>query len=183
MMAYVPILVVDRYIAGFVLVLFVLVIALVPLRPSERRYAVYLVAAVFAASILSTVDLTVRVVAHHPMIPGVEPGSTLNHALAAEQLWRMGALPGDKVAIIGDGTGAYWARLGKFRIVAEIMNTHAQQFWSAPQGKRESVYRVLASTNAKFVVSTCSDGTSADGWQGIANTGFCMRPLNPLSWE
>ena len=178
MMAYIPILVVDRYVAGFVLVLFVLLIGLVPLRASERRPAIYLVFAVFAATILSTADLTVRIAMHHPMIPGVEPVSTLNHALAAEQLWRMGAQPGDKVAVIGDGTGAYWARLGKFRIVAEIMGQAEQQFWGIPQERKELVYGALRRANAKFVVSTCSSGTSADGWQGIANTGFCTRPLD-----
>jgi hypothetical protein len=177
--AYIPILETDRYIAGFVLILFVVLTASVPPRLSERRIAVYLILAVSAAAILSTVDLTVRIATHHPMIPGVEPNSTLNHALAAEQLWRIGAQAGDKVAVIGDGTRAYWARLGKFRIVAEIMDMGhgSQQFWAASTDRRESVYRAMANANAKFVVTTCSGGTSADGWQEVANTGFCMRAL------
>lgn len=178
MLAYVPILETDRYIAGFVLVLFVLLLASVPLAVSDRKYATYLTVAVFVASALGIVDLSTRMATHHPIIPGVEPTSTLNDSLVAEQLWGMGARPGDKVAVIGDGTGAYWARLGKFRIVAEIMNMGhgTQQFWNSSPERKESIYRALASAHAKFVVSRCSDMVP-NGWRNIANTGFCMMPL------
>lgn len=180
---YLPLVENDRYLGGFVLVLFLTLLAAVRLRPDVQKSAAYIVVAVFITMAIATADYTVRVVTHHLAIPGNGPNSTVQDTTAAEQLWRMGVRPGTKVALIGDGTGAYWAHLAKLRIVAEIMDSMEQsrEFWNAPEEVKQHVYDVFAQARAKLVVTSCplcSPGTPT-GWQHIEGTSYCMRPLQP----
>ncbi|MGA8762425.1 MAG: hypothetical protein WB562_06005 [Candidatus Sulfotelmatobacter sp.] len=178
---YLPLVENDRYLAGFVLVLFLGLLAAVRLRPDAQRAAGYTAVAVFLTMALATADYTVRVVTHHLAIPGQGPNSTVQDVTAAEQLWRMGAGPGTKVAVIGDGTGAYWAHLAKLRIVAEIMggNHGSTEFWNAPEAVQQNVYSVFGQAHAKLVVTSCPlcpPGIPA-GWQHIEGTPYCVRLL------
>jgi hypothetical protein len=178
---YLPLVENDRYLGGFVLVLFLTLLAATRLRSEVQRTAACLVAAVFFTMALSTADYTVRVVTNHLAIPGSGPHSTLQDVVAAEQLRRMGAQPGDKVAVIADGTGAFWARLAKLRIVAEIMDSNhgSAEFWDASEEVKQNVYSVLAKTSAKLVVAscpTCPPG-SPTGWRHIEGTPYCVRLL------
>jgi len=181
MMAYLPILVVDRYLGGFVLVLFLAMLAAVRLRPDFQRSGASVVLAVSLTMTLATMDYTVRVLTNHFAIPGNGPNPVWQDVVAAEQLLRMGAQPGDKVAVIADGTGAYWARLGKLRIVAEIMDANhgSREFWDGPEGGKQDVYKTFAQAHAKLVVTSCPPRTPA-GWQHIEGTPYCVRFLSPL---
>ena len=183
MAAYVPIIENDRYIAGFVLAFFLLLLACVQIAASDRKSATYVAVGVFVAITLSTIDLTVRIATNHVAIVGNQPTSSAEHIAAAEGLWALGIRPGEKVAIIGDGTGAYWARLAKLRIVAEIMGMGhgAEQFWRSPQETRRTIYGVLAGAHAQAVVGACSDQAALDGWQHISGTKFCIRRLTAPS--
>ena len=112
------------------------------------------------------------------------PGHGAGHDLvAAEELHRMGAQPGDKVAVIGDGASAYWARLAKLRIVAEIMDTNngAKEFWSAPEELKQNVYQAFAQTHAELLVTSCPLNPSPipSGWRRLDATPYCIRPLPP----
>jgi hypothetical protein len=114
--------------------------------------------------VLATADYTFRVAMNHMAIPGTGPDSALQDVVAAEQLRRLGARPGDKVTVIADGTGAYWARLGRLRIVAEIMDSNhgSREFWDAPEEVRQQVYDTFARARAKLVVTSgppCPRGT------------------------
>ena len=151
MALYLPIVENDRYLGGFLLVLFLLLVAVARCRPEDQRSAVYVALAVFSVMAIGTADYTVRMVTNHYAIPGNGPTSAWQDVVAAEQLWRMGARPGDKVAVIGDGTGAYWARLAKLRIAAEIMGaTHGYtKFWGASGEAQRNVYRIFAQAHAR----------------------------------
>jgi hypothetical protein len=89
-----------------------------------------------------------------------------------------------KVAFIGYGSDAYWARLAKLRIVAEIMdaNNGSKEFWIAPEEVKQNVYGVLAQTSAKLVV-TFVLALSARKSDKLAahrrNTLLRTRPLQP----
>lgn len=193
---YLPILEHDRHLGGFVLVLFLTLIAAVRLRPDLQKdvhqdapkAGACVAAAVFLVMALGTADYTLRVFTSHLAIAGSGPNSTGQDLVAAQELRRMGAQPGDKVAVIGDGASAYWARLGKLRIVAEIMDTNmdanmdrnqgSKQFWDAPEEARQNVYNLLAQAQAKLVVASCPPCPSAAlGWKSIAGTSYCVRPL------
>jgi hypothetical protein len=177
---YLPLVENDRYLGGFALVLFLTLIAAVRLRPDVQKSGAYVSLAVCLAMVLGTVDYTVRVVTNHLAIPGNGPNSTWQDVLAAEQLRRMGAQPGDKVAVIADGTGAYWARLGKLRIVAEIMDANhgSREFWHAPEEVQQQVYDLFARAGAKLVVTSCPPcpPRTPTGWEQIVGTPYCVRP-------
>jgi hypothetical protein len=180
---YLPLHEEDRFLGGSVLVLLLTLIAAVRFRPDVQKTVAYVAFAVSLVMTLATADYTVRVVTHHLAIPGTGPDSAWQGVVAAVQLRRMGAQPGDKVAVIADGTGAYWARLGKLRIVAEIMDTNhgSREFWDAPQEVQQQVYDIFAGAHAKMVVTSCPTCPSRTptGWEQIAGTPYCIRPLLP----
>jgi hypothetical protein len=199
---YLPLLEHDRHLGGFVLLLFLTLIAGVRLRPKVQEDAqkdgpsdtqkagAYVAVAVFLVMALGAADYTIRAVTHHFAIAGSGPISTWPDLIAARELRRMGAQPGDKVAVIGDGASAYWARLAKLRIVAEIMdanmdtsvdrNQGSKQFWEAPEEVQRNVYNLLAQARAKLVVTSCPPCPRATlGWKQIAGTPYCVHPLQP----
>lgn len=177
---YLPLVENDRYMGGFLLILFLALLAAVRLRPDVQRSAAYVTIAVFFTMMLATVDYTVRVATHHFAIPGSGPNSTLQDITAAEQLWRMGMQPGDKVAVIMNGTGAYWAQLAKLRIVAEIMETGqgSAEFWNSPEEVQQQVYHLFAGAHARLVVAGCPTSlTTPGGWEPITGTPYCVHDL------
>jgi len=179
---YLPLLEDDRYLGGFVLLLFLTLIAAVRLRPGVQKSAAYVTVAVFLVMALGTADYSVRVAMNHMAIRGTGPDSAWRDVIAAEQLRHKGAHSGDKVAVIGDGTGAFWARLGKLRIVAEIMDANhgSKEFWDAPEEVRQQVYDILAHAHAKLVLTSCpSCPRPPTGWEQIAQTPYCVRSLQP----
>ena len=178
---YLPVHVEDRFLGGFVIVLFLTLFAAVQLRPADQRSAGYVAIAVLITIGLGTADVTLRYATHHLAIPGSGPNSVWQDVLAAEQLQKMGARPGDKVAVIGDGTGAYWARLAKLRIVAEVMgaNHGATQFWQSPEETQETVYAAFASAGASLTVASCPSHASND-WQPITGTDYCVLPFHAV---
>lgn len=182
MALYLPLVENDRYVGGYVLVLFLALLAATRFRPESQRTASYVAFAVFAVMMIGTLDYTVRIVTNHLAIPGVGPDSQWQDVIAAEELGRMGLHAGDKVAVIGDGTGAYWARLGKLRIVAEIMgaNHGVKEFWDAPISVQQQVFETFGRTPARVVVSTCPPCPSRSlvGWEKIKGTPYCIRRLN-----
>jgi len=177
---YLPVHVEERFLGGFVVVLFLALLAAARLRPTDQRNAGYVAIAVFITMMLSTADLTVRYATHHLAIPGSGPNSTWQDVTAAEQLQKMGARAGDKVAVIGDGTGAYWARLAKLRIVAEVMGAShgSAQFWGSSEETKERVYAAFAQAGASLAVASCPS-PAAKGWQPIPGTDYCAFPLHP----
>lgn len=177
---YLPLVENDRYLGGFVLLLFVTLLAAVRLRPDIRKSATYVTLAVGFTMLLATTDYTVRVALHHLAIPGSGPNSTLPDIAAAEQLSRMGVQPGDRVAVIMNGTGAYWAHLAKLRIVAEIMDTGGgtAEFWSASTGVQQQILDVFARTGAKVVVTVCpTERVPLGSWEQLTGTSYCVHHL------
>jgi hypothetical protein len=177
---YLPVHVEGRFLGGFVVVLFLTLLAAARLRPADQKSAGYVAIAVFITLALGTADITIRYATHHLAIPGSGPDSAWLDVLTAEQLQKMGTRPGDRVAVIGDGTGAYWARLAKLRIVAEIMgaNHGAAQFWESSENTKQKVYAAFADAGASLVVASCP-ARGANGWQSIPGTDHCVLPLHP----
>jgi hypothetical protein len=177
---YLPLVENDRYLGGFVLVLFLTLLAAVRIPADAQKSAAYVTIAVFFTMILATADYTVRVATHHLAIPGSGPNSTLPDIRTAEELGRMGLHPGDKVAVIMNGTGAYWAHLAQLRIVAEIMggDRGADEFWNSSNEAQQQVFDLFARTHAKLVMTLCPPPpVIAAGWQPIAGTPYCAYPL------
>jgi hypothetical protein len=178
---YLPMFENDRYLGGFVLILFLTLIAAVRLRPEPQKFAGKVILAVFVTMALATADYTVRVSTNHFAIPGNGPNSTIPDITAAEEFQQMGLQPGDRVAVILNGTGAYWAHLAKLRIVAEIMDTGhgSREFWDAPETAQRQVYDLFARAHAKLVVTNCAaTPTIPNGWQQLPETPYCFHHLD-----
>jgi hypothetical protein len=96
----------------------------------------------------------------------------------AEGLHQMGLQPGDQVACIGDSATAYWARLARVRIVAEIPLPEAGDFWAADPVVKVHVLEMFAKTGAQMVVTEqVPRPARASGWQQIGQTNHYAYPL------
>jgi Fe2+ transport system protein FeoA len=160
---YLPLVVNDRYLGGFVLVLFLVWLSAVRFRTEDERVVRIVVAATFFMMALATAQYTIRVVNHNIPV-GEGPSSTEEDLIVAERLRDLGMTPGTKVAVIGDGEGAYWARLARVRIVAEVMdrNGGSVQFWRSAESVQQQVYDLFQSAHAKIVVASCVSSCPPD---------------------
>jgi hypothetical protein len=92
---------------------------------------------------------------------------------------------------------AFWASLGRFRLVAEVyfvpetytpdlIRLHREfrdnDFWDADTERQEKLIDALAKTGARLVVSLQEPrGPGAAGWRRIGNTDTYMRWLEPVA--
>jgi hypothetical protein len=96
----------------------------------------------------------------------------------ADGLHRIGIHPGDKVACIGDAATAYWARLARVHIVAEIPLPETGDFWAADPSVKGQVLEIFAKTGAQVIVTEQAPRhASASGWQQIGQTNHYAYPL------
>ncbi|MGO9896069.1 MAG: hypothetical protein ACLPX8_17870 [Bryobacteraceae bacterium] len=167
-----------RYVAAYVVLFWLGVLALVRFGASRsRRTMVRLTASLLTLAVLLQVS------------PGFlrlawasQPKPT--PALVAERLWKLGIARGDKVAAIGNNFWAYWARLARVRIVAEIPEvewadsvrvskpTDTQRFWTAGHSTQGQIVERLRSTGARAIVARRSPIPS--GWEEIPGTDYCV---------
>lgn len=102
-------------------------------------------------------------------------GSTDSHPEIADGLQRLGLRQGDRVGFIGESFTAFWARLARVRIVAEIPPQHAREFWSADPDRRSDALGTFADAGAVAVVAdTVPEALVARGWQTIGDTGYAV---------
>jgi len=98
--------------------------------------------------------------------------------LVARHLNRMGLKPGDPVASIGSYFHAFWARLARVRIIAQIHHTDSLSFWTQDPDVQSQVLKAFQSTGAKMLVAErVPGGRAPEGWQRIEDTDFFVRPL------
>jgi hypothetical protein len=178
---YLPMVENDRYVGGFVLVLFLTLLSSVRLQLRDLTAGRYVAVAVFCTMMLATADYNLRLLEHHFAIPGSGPNSTLEDIAVADRLSRMDLKPGDRVGVILNGTGAFWAHLAKLRIVAEIMDTDrgANEFWSSPAGVQQQVFDLFAGTHAKLIVAICPAAADVSGqWDPLIGSRYCIHRLD-----
>ncbi len=90
--------------------------------------------------------------------------------------------PGDKIACIEklNGMHAFWARLAKVRIVAEIQGEDVEKFWRADDLVKARVIDAFARTGAKILVFNRPDyatGLADFDARRIDNTHYYYIPL------
>jgi hypothetical protein len=91
----------------------------------------------------------------------------------AQELHQLGVQRGEKVAIIGYGFDSFWARLARVKIVAEMLETQAREFWLGDDALQQEVLQAFARTGAKAVVAEYVPGYARrDGWQQVGNSNF-----------
>jgi hypothetical protein len=177
--AYTLVLVQPRYIAPFLVLVFLGLFSGILLQksdnPTKRNTIVTLV---IAASVM--VYTSMFIVLHLAMPLPILQGHGGRFYQAAESLDRKGVRPGESVAIIGSGwDGMIWARLARVRIVAQIPPEDANDFWGAsnPRAKAE-VYETFATAGAEAVVTeeTPPSVGFAD-WQKVGDTQYYVHIL------
>jgi len=116
----------------------------------------------------------------------------------AEGLKRMGVQQGDKVAWIGDLFNTYWARLARVKIVAEIPGRYTRlgnfsspfwindseqkRFWQGDAAVKSRVIQAFADTGARIIVAhDVSEEASTDGWRRIGKTDYYVYFLSNIN--
>ncbi|MFZ0955630.1 MAG: hypothetical protein WAN60_04760 [Candidatus Sulfotelmatobacter sp.] len=144
-------------------------------KASDRRGELveYLALAVVVTILLSVADGTVRAV------QAGGPYSARDEIAVADGLNQDGLRSGDRVAVVGNGNWFYWARLGKFKIVSAIVGPDMPAFWEETPEQKEEIYRLLAGTGAKVVVTAGPLSAEAgSGWQRIGSTAYYVHALS-----
>jgi hypothetical protein len=101
------------------------------------------------------------------------------HCEVAQDLWREGVKPGDRVAFIGYAAWYhYWAHLAQVSIVSEVPGEGVAAFWAASPQLRSKVTALLGQTGAKAVVARdVPSQLLADGWKEVSNTNYYVLVL------
>ena len=174
--AYSMVLVIPRYVGGSLVIFWVAIFAGMRLRKDQEfvRLQKYAAAAV-SITVLASVMGHMAGSAYGQLTVGAEP-SGKDQITAAIGLKQMGLQAGDKVSVIGIGNLNHWARLGRFRIVAEsqVAGVASREFWSAPAERRERAYECLKSTGARVVVAWEPPGAAKHEarWKQVSGTGY-----------
>lgn len=173
----------QRYVSGFALVLVFWILSSV--RISFAREEVFrkraLLAAILAPAmaLLWPVTLNLRDLIQYPNV-GVVGGfgrSPYDQQVVADGLRDMGISPGTQVASIGSGLEAYWAHLAQVRIIAEIPENGASFVAVDPLRRREVLNKFLELGAKAVVTKNAEVARSTEGWREIGQTQYYVwRP-------
>ena len=89
-------------------------------------------------------------------------------------LQKAGIREGDSIACVSDCSGAYWARLAKVRIRAEMW-APTENFWDADNVTKQEIINAFAKSNVKSIFTESIPPYAIkyainNGWQIIDNT-------------
>lgn len=164
----------SRFLPGFLIPLWLCLFWCVPLPQlgSYRRVvscAVMAIVAVVGARVVPSIVVDAGHILHQKNVQWE----------IAEQLQRMGVNPGDKVAAIGFNLEAYWAHLAGVRIVAEVAEPGAGEYWVASSGTRAKVSQAFIDAGAKAIVCNRVPvyGTPF-GWLRVDQSDYFVRSLS-----
>lgn len=169
---YAFVLVKQRYVSGFamVLVLWVLSSARISWAGEDVFRKRAILATILAPAVAMLWPLAVNVretIANRPY----------DQQEVADGLREMGIAPGTLVASIGSGLEAYWAHLAQVRIIAEVPGK-GESFLVADSVRRGEALRKFLEFGAKAVVTkNPAVAHSTEGWREIRRTRyFVWRP-------
>jgi hypothetical protein len=175
----------PRYVAVFLLVFWLGLFASARVPSAARRLFWATAAAVLLVIGLRLAPLTATMVED---IRGQSRPGAHRFFEVAEGLKQLGAQPGDKVARIGYGPPAYWARLAGVRIVAEMFSEEPD-FPSVPDvdlafenGRmKPEIVQAFAATGARFVIALKPPADVArQGWTELGeHSQWFSYPVAP----
>ena len=168
-LGYCSVLVEGRYVAPFLLILWVASFSSLA-KPSERAPS-FVLACLFLAMPTVTVLRIMKFAVSDAI--AVRQNSQNTDFEVAEALHRLGVLPGDKVAGLSRIAEAHWARLAGVKIIAEIPLGNESLFWTSTPNSRQRVLDVVAGTGAKAIVTKDSPLSAISaGWTPLGQTGY-----------
>jgi hypothetical protein len=172
-LGFASVLVEGRYVASFLVVLWVVAFAssLGSASVASRRVAV---AVVFAAVLVTGMKTLKFAVSDVLAIPR----QVNENWEAAQKLREFGVRPGDRVALIGVLAEQHLMRLAKVKAVAELRYRDEQEFWSGDASLQDTVFKAFAATGSKIVIATHAPMTAVkEGWIRLGNTDYYMHSL------
>lgn len=96
----------------------------------------------------------------------------------AETLWQLGVDPGSPVGVIGYAYDAFWARLARVRIVAELVDWPGNPFWYGGPGVQHAAVEAFTDSGACAVVAEhAPDGASLPGWIQVKASSYYVYLL------
>ncbi len=174
----------GRYIAAYVVVLWIVLFRSIAIPPSVESKKIFN-AILTSAALVIVITLAIgsgRAVFHAArqfVMGNAEPPffqSGYTNWKVAKFLNEAGLRAGDPVGAVGWTYSAYWARMARVRIVAEIPDEPggARTFWSLDPEKNAAVMQLFRDVGAKAVV--VSERAPSDlvpaNWQQIGNSNY-----------
>jgi len=173
----------PRYLGGWLILVFAGIVCVCSLpNDASMRQAVLCI----GAAILITVGAGIALQASREAV-GIDhaAGRSSRNASIAVFLLHNGLHPGDNVALIGNGSEAYWAHLARLHLVAEIPagissrpGHPAIDFWESGAEQQKRALGILERTGARAVIAGSQDSVAAavpsvmpPQWKKIGGTG------------
>jgi hypothetical protein len=97
----------------------------------------------------------------------------------AQRVRALGIPRGAKVALVGDESDIYWARLSGVQVAFQIPLPEADSYWAMSVASRDSLNRVFAAHGASAVIASwTAPSRPLAEWQRVEGTRFSILPLN-----
>ena len=173
-LSYAIVLVEGRYVAPFIIFLWVAVFSCFFEAASQlpRRVAFALVLAM-----VSVTGLRLAKSVEATLTGASSTGRNVDWE-ASQALRALGTRPGDKVAAISAVSEVEWARLAGLTVVSEVPFGQEGIFWSADSDTKRKVFELFSQTGATIVVTKQPlPSAVAEGWTPLGSTGFYAHPL------
>lgn len=161
---YALMLVQDRYVAPFALLLFA---GLVPPWATDdlsRRVRVGLATGALVAMVL---------VLHSARVDAAYwSGSARARTNVVAALGARGIGPGSRIAFIGEAYDALWARQARLRVVSLVPLAEAERFWDLSVADRAAVLAHMRDRGATAIIAESPAlGVDIDGWERLPSAG------------
>jgi hypothetical protein len=164
---YASVLLDTRYVAPFVVMVWVGVLLVVePFAPTNWRRGLWVGAA--------TVLILAMLPSLTPRLRALLPGGPDLHAEHAAFVLQSGVRAGDDLALIGDGSYAYWARLARVKLVAEIPARSAPDHWRGGTERQQALLEAFRRAGAVAVVAVNAP-------RGLESLGWHLSPDGKLA--
>jgi hypothetical protein len=172
-LGFASVLVEGRYVASFLVVLWLAAFAssLCSASVAAKRVAVAVVLAVTFVTVVKTLK--------YATTDAFAISKQVNENWeAAQKLEELGAHPGDRVALIGVLAEQHVLRLANVKAVAELRYRDEQKFWTGDPSLQNRVFTAFAATGSKIVIATHAPETAVkEGWIRLGNTDYYARSL------
>lgn len=176
---YALVLVEQRYVSGFALVLLLWILSSARIaeqsggKLASRAILGVILAPTLAIAWSASRDLKILVVSKPNEAQEVATG-----------LREMDIIEGTDLGYIGSGLDAYWAHLAGVRIVAEIPEKDQHVFWAATPAKKHEVFAKFAEAGVHALVTrNTAAAASPSEWRQIRKTVFYLQKLSEPSVE
>ena len=178
LLGYTVVLVFDRYIAPFVVTIFLVLLArpladLAGKRDGSRRIPV---------ALLSGVAVVFAIMTLHELwfFDRLAPRGH-RHLATANAIRDLGVVDGSRIGVIGNGPHSYWAQLARNRVVAEIMPAEVALYWSLPAAERSRIIDLFRRPGAVAVVAdNVPSWADTTGWKPAPN-GYWVYTLSSVT--